>query len=134
MYRQHERLALPAQPESVTAARHFLTLTLTAWGLTALIDKVALAVSEVLTNAVVHAQTALEVDMHVGEQLVVSVRDGSPPWAALPLGAVASTLPEWDSEGGRGLALVQAVTDAWGVCPEHLGKTVWFTLDLPRQP
>lgn len=144
MRERNERISLPGQVESVTAGRHFLTLILAEWGLSAWTDPVALAASEVLTNAVVHAGTPIEVGLQlsrgstqdlssgnvVGGVLVVWVRDGCPPWTPTPPpGGVG--LPEWDSESGRGLALVEAVSDAWGVRPEPTGKTVWFSLRVP---
>lgn len=77
---RQERLTLPAQVESVPAARHFLSYMLGQWGLAALVDAVALAASELLTNAVVHAGTPIEVRLLVAGSLVVSVRDGRPAW------------------------------------------------------
>ena len=133
---RHGHITLPAQSESVTAGRHFLTLTLAEWGLGALTDEVALAASELLTNAVLHARTPLEVAMQLTDQLVVSVQDGCPPWQA-DLSPPDLTEPgqddvaAWDSEGGRGLLLLAAVSDAWGIRPEPTGKTVWFSLALP---
>jgi len=118
---------MPAQPESVTAARHFLCQMLSAWGLAELTDTVALAASELLTNAVVHARTSFEVTVLADQDLLVSVRDSAVPWR---LGQPAD-LPDWPQESGRGLALVAAVSHQWGVRPEPDGKTVWFTVALP---
>lgn len=132
MDERDERIRLPGQYESLTAVgASFLTLTLVEWGLGLLTDALSLAASEVLTNAVLHARTPIEVAMHLSEQLVVSVHDESPPWLTEPTDAAQTALPDWDSEGGRGLPLIEAVTDAWGVRPEPPGKTVWFSLLPP---
>lgn len=122
---------MPGQLESVPAGRHFLTMMLLECELTALSDAVALAASEVLSNAVLHARTSIEVVFDLGEQLIVSVHDGTPPWTSTGPGVSHLALPASDSETGRGLALVAAVTDTWGVRPKLSGKAVWFSLALP---
>ena len=58
--------------------RFVATVTPTA----SLSDAVALAASEVLSNAVLHARTSIEVVFDLGEQLIVSVHDGTPPWTS----------------------------------------------------
>lgn len=130
---RRERVRFPPQPESVPAGRHFLTMTLLEWDLTGLVEAVALASSEVLTNAVVHARTAFEVEVRAAEHLVVSVHDGGPLWTRSAAGPSAGSvaLPGWDVESGRGLALVEAVCDDWGVRRDVAGKTVWFSLAIP---
>jgi anti-sigma regulatory factor (Ser/Thr protein kinase) len=94
-----------------------------------ILDDALLLISELVTNAVRHGSPpillALECD---GEGLRVRVRDGAP---ALP--RPRDSIPE--DEGGRGLALVDALSDAWGAEPvvdEHGGgKSVWFELRNP---
>lgn len=125
---RREQIRLPAQPESVPAARHFLSWTLQSWGLGELQDAVALAGTEVLTNAVVHARTAFDVSMQADRDLVVAVRDTGPAWQPPP----TTDLPDSNCEGGRGLPLIAAVTSMWGVWPDDTGKTVSFRLPLPE--
>jgi anti-sigma regulatory factor (Ser/Thr protein kinase) len=86
-------------------------------------DDAALLASEVVTNALRHAPSGLisvraERD---GQQLVVQVLDASPEEPIV--------LDEdlWD-ERGRGMALVDAIADEWGVVPHPSGKVVWFRL------
>lgn len=91
------------------------------WGESA--DTVGLLVSEVATNAVLHAEGS-EVRVRVldrGPRLRVEVADGS---EALPRPRDA---PD-GAEDGRGLALVQALAVRWGVESGPDGKTSWFEI------
>ena len=88
------------------------------------VDDAELLVSELVTNAVVHAQTSLEVSVHVGKTAVrVEVKDDSD---ALPI----ARLPRDEAMGGRGLHLVEAIARSWGIERRELGKVVWFELAL----
>jgi serine/threonine-protein kinase RsbW len=83
---------------------------------------VELATSEVVTNALVHAEGEVALTVLVEDDFVrVEVADASP---ALP---VAPRAPP-DAISGRGMAIVEAVSDRWGVdeLPDG-GKLVWFT-------
>jgi PAS domain S-box-containing protein len=82
-----------------------------------------LALSEVLTNAVLHANTPMTVTVQVREDAVeVEVLDGNPsPPSARGYGTTATT--------GRGMGLVAAVTSACGVRMVGGGKVVWFRVD-----
>ena len=85
-------------------------------------DTVALLVSEVATNALVHG--AGEVRVRVLPQppgVRIEVADGS---GTLPHRRTATAV----DEGGRGIALVEALSTAWGSESTDDGKTVWFEL------
>ena len=117
-------LALPDDLHSAARARALVRTTLTAWGLDVLHDAASLVVSELVTNAVVHARSGPLLVLSVrGDVLRISVRDddgGTPP---RPLAV------DDDASHGRGLALVDAVGRRWGV--EQLpdgGKSVWCEL------
>jgi hypothetical protein len=90
-------------------------------------------VGELVSNAVRHAGTALEVRTAVSPRAMrVSVRDEASAWPE-PVPAVHPGW-EWD-EHGRGLALVDALSDRWGVLPTaDGGKLVWSQLQLGRRP
>jgi anti-sigma regulatory factor (Ser/Thr protein kinase) len=85
-------------------------------------DKGQLLVSELATNALVHAtrrdqkiRLRLEVDE---DQLWITVEDASDK--------VPQPRKDTDGESGRGLLLVEALSDAWGWGPrEGIGKQVW---------
>lgn len=80
-----------------------------------------IAVSEIVTNAVLHGREPITVTIALEESLRVEVTDGS---------AVSPTFSFLDPTAvtGRGLLLVSAVADRWGVEPHDEGKTVWIEL------
>jgi anti-sigma regulatory factor (Ser/Thr protein kinase) len=91
-----------------------------------LVDRAVLLAAELVTNAVVHARTELQLRVELrGELLHLAVRDGSPRLLRLV------TIPDPEAEGGRGLWLVEQLARAWGVNrhPDG-GKVVWCTLRL----
>ncbi|MBA3266685.1 MAG: ATP-binding protein [Acidimicrobiia bacterium] len=85
-------------------------------------DVVGLLVTELVTNAIRHADSHVDVAIRLlPETLRVEVRDtaeGRP--------AVVDAGP--DAERGRGLAMVDALAEAWGVEPDGHGKVVWFEI------
>lgn len=117
-----DRLTVPSLPASIASVRRFAVQACRASGHDELTDIVALLVSEVATNALVHAEGDVQVRVVTrGDLLRVEVADESPlmpqPRAAGPM-----------EEGGRGLALVESLATAWGVTPTDGGKVVWFEL------
>ncbi|MEU8772575.1 ATP-binding protein [Streptomyces sp. NPDC048606] len=89
-------------------------------------DVAELLVTELVTNALVHTDHGAEVSASVrAARLRVEVRDFNPQ-------RVRPFVPSADDgTHGRGLLLVEALADAWGVDPLALGrgKVVWFELD-----
>jgi anti-anti-sigma factor len=126
--RLQERLALGPVPTAVRASREFVREVCDRWGLQELAEPAALLASELVTNAVVHARTAMELRVKLrGPRLHVDVRDQDPNLARL-------LAAKEGGDRGRGLAIVDQVASAWGVRQRKAGgKTVWFTLDLPPQ-
>ncbi|GGZ83990.1 PAS domain S-box protein [Streptomyces echinoruber] len=115
---------LPAVPASVREGRAFLGRVLAAWGCTAVADDALLLLSEILTNAVRHAEGPLTLRLcRTVAGLTVEVGDRS---THLPEPRQAAG----DEESGRGLFLVRALAESWGVRPTDEGKTTWFTLPL----
>ncbi|MFG2406921.1 ATP-binding protein [Streptomyces brevispora] len=110
------------------SARHLwriLRLYLNGWGLAGVADVAELAFTELIANVVRHVpgrrcQTFI-FRLPGGEGVRVEVADGCPKVPRMAEGEVLD-------EGGRGLVLVDAVTDKWGVevRRDGGGKTVWF--------
>lgn len=109
-------------PSSVGDARRMVREALTRLGRDDLANTAELLVSEVVTNALVHAGTPIDVTAWVREPgLRVEVRDGSPQLPSLRHNATLAGT-------GRGLLLLQQMVDAWGAQRHGDGKTVWFEL------
>jgi len=84
----------------------------------------AICASELVTNSVLHARTPIVFGVTRGsDRLLVTVADGS---VDVPQPAP----PDDERPSGRGLVLVAALAQEWGVQDEEDGKTVWFT--VPR--
>ncbi|KUN28684.1 hypothetical protein AQJ23_07040 [Streptomyces antibioticus] len=109
---------------SVRHIRRIVRSLLTEWELAELVDAVELGVTELVTNVVRHVpdrRCEVVVLRTTGAGVRVEVTDGS---AQRPV--VHSALDP-DAEGGRGLVLLGAVVDKWGVTrAAGGGKTVWF--------
>ena len=118
---------LPSVASSVGAARRLVADALTAAGIDVdVIDTALLLTSEVVTNAVLHARTDVNLTVHADSGVRVEVSDRS---AALPRPRRHAA----ESITGRGLDLVEALATSHGVSPavDGAGKTVWFTLGSP---
>ena len=118
------RSRLAPAVESAGSARQFVERTLEDWECEKPLEVVKLLVSELVTNAVVHAASDPEILVQLTPVAVhIEVLDNSPE---IPV--VRHPAPEETS--GRGLALVQGLSTAWGVRPLATGKAVWF--EVPR--
>ncbi|MBB5798156.1 GAF domain-containing protein [Streptomyces caelestis] len=115
-------------PDAVMHARRFSARTLRSWDVVAEADTVLLVVSELVTNALVHTQGALRLDLTLAaDRLRVTVSDSSPRAPAKPV------VVDWESTGGRGLFLVEALSAAWGSVPVGGGKQVWSEIVVSRR-
>lgn len=115
-------------PDAVMHARRFTARTLRWWRVEDVADEVLLVVSELVTNALVHTQGAVRVDLTLrGDRVRVCVIDSSPRAPAKPV------IVDWESTGGRGLLLVEAVSEAFGSMPVAGGKQVWSEIVVPRR-
>lgn len=116
-------LTLPGVTASVPSARRFVRSTLASWDLQELVDAATLVVSELATNAVLHARSDFTVVIAVepGGALRLEVADGSQ----------AQPAPRRYSNGattGRGLSIVDDLAVDWGVDTTPRGKRVWVQL------
>ena len=118
---------LPATPASVFLARRFLRQLLHGWEVPDHVaDRAELVVSELVTNAARHSEDDLSIAVACGDLLLrVEVADSS---HRMPL-TDAPDVEDTDTSG-RGLLLVGAMADRWGVESEGLSKQVWAEFDL----
>lgn len=120
---------LPRTPESAHDARRLVRLALDVWGLDTVRGSAELVVSELLTNAVLHARrdsVRVTVTRLGDERISVAVVDLSHKRPEpRPAGS--------DAESGRGLEIVDALSGGrWGVDPLRWGKRVWAELTAPE--
>lgn len=131
---QEASLTLPSAPDSVSAARRYVTEVLAEWGLPAgaeAADTVRLIVSELVTNAVLHTfgqspTFTVDVCLDRHEQLRIGVTDGHPRWPQRLPAAV-------QQDNGRGMVIIRSLTAESGgrltvVPTDEGGKTVWIAL------
>ncbi|MET9956022.1 ATP-binding protein [Streptomyces sp. NPDC006339] len=118
-----------ARDTAPASARHGVACTLRAWGLEHLADTAELLVSELVTNAVTHTGSRTigvavtrPVETTVRIMVLDTDRTEMPPPAA----------PGADEESGRGLVLVGALSDRWGVERVTTGKRVWCELNVKK--
>jgi anti-sigma regulatory factor (Ser/Thr protein kinase) len=110
-------------PSSVALARSLVRDTLVGFDGDAR-DVALLLTSELVTNAILHARTPVQLGVLVdGDRALVCVADRLPESPALSPRAHSHDRP-----GGRGLALVEDLADTWGTTTYTGGKTVWFAL------
>ena len=121
------QLRLPEQLSSVTRARHFVRDVLLSWDLEALVDDAQLGTSELVANAIRHAGTDLALTVRVDGMVTIAIQDGQPELRR-PVIADADFL----AENGRGLHIVAAISQDWGITTAANGKVVWFSLALPK--
>ncbi|HEY4451710.1 MAG TPA: ATP-binding protein [Solirubrobacteraceae bacterium] len=111
--------------ESVSAARQFARAALGRQPDETL-DAVELMVSELATNCVQHAESDFEIAVSVSEpDIRIEARDTGE-------GRPTPRSPAPTEPTGRGLRIVEAMSDSWGIVPGARGKTVWFT--IARRP
>ena len=117
-------IQLAIQPVSASRARDFVREHLTERGLARLEDDVTLVVSELATNAMVHARTPFKVCLQAFEQtLLLEVEDGCQAGPAVVAARGLDT-------SGRGLTIVTLLSRDWGVNARTNGKSVWAEFDL----
>lgn len=122
-------LDVESDPSSVAISREFVRSRLVGWEMADKVDSAVLIASELVTNGVLHARTALQVRLITdGPTVRIEVSDENPrvpnPGPCPP-----------DATSGRGLALVSSLASSWGIEHRDGGKVVWAELGpgRPRQ-
>ncbi len=118
------RVDLPPSARSVPVARHLVREVLRAWRAPQEDGDVALLVTELVANVVDHVggESVLSLELEFSDGwLRIAVTDGS---------AVEPVIGELrgDQPRGRGMQIVDAIADHWGVEEASGGKRVWFVL------
>jgi anti-sigma regulatory factor (Ser/Thr protein kinase) len=119
-------MTLPAADRAARQARQLTRDTLASWRLTHLEETAVLLVSELVTNAVRHAQDTYAIALRLeiaGTLLRLEVQDADPRWPQ-------RRTPARLDESGFGFVLMDALAGEWGVRETATGKTVWAELDI----
>lgn len=118
--------SLPPNDYSAARGRRFVRDALVSCALPELVDTAVLLASELITNAVLHGRSEVELTVEVNRAGVkVSTADLN---SRMP---VMQSADEFALDG-RGIAIVNLMASQWGVTATEDGKVVWFCLDLPR--
>jgi hypothetical protein len=124
--RQVMRLHLSADPYSSVVARRFVASTSELWRCEELSDDAVAIVSELVSNAVLHARTDSVLRLELRRQLLtVALADGNPTFPVRR--PSAPTEP-----GGLGLGIIDTLATAWGTNSTSSGKIVWATIRIQR--
>ena len=119
-------LHLPADAAAVSRARAWAAELCQHWKAGDVCDDAALLVSELVSNAIQHAGTAMLIELGIaGNTILIAVTDGSTRPARLRTSTPLA-------EAGRGLLLVDALSTRWGVTAWPTGKRVWAELHSDR--
>ena len=120
-------LDLDPVADQVAVARAFVRATLAAWDMNGYADDATVVVSELATNAVLHARTPFRIFVRAHDMAAVwiEVADDNP---RPPLRAADDV----NATSGRGLQAVVALAAEWGIRSEHDGKIVWAKLGENR--
>ncbi|MER8004273.1 SpoIIE family protein phosphatase [Streptomyces sp. NPDC094149] len=118
----------PGDPEALHEARHMIRAAVRAWGAKDRADEIELVADELITNALMHTEGSAILTLRVltgsDRRLRVEVEDSS---SALPRRREAGE----SGVSGRGLLLVDLLTDVWGVEARGGGKCVWCEFLMP---
>ena len=130
---------LPCRVPAVPHARAVARGAVAAWGRAHLADDVALVVSELVTNAVVHAPDSEVLTLEVlnrtdGVRIVLADGSSIAPVVRDLSGPLGSVDGRQDATSGRGMAIVHALASGWGVDAHGDGKRVWVEIADAASP
>ncbi|GAA2653804.1 ATP-binding SpoIIE family protein phosphatase [Paractinoplanes durhamensis] len=120
-------MLVAAEPTGPSRVRQWMTTRLREWTVPEqVIGSAILCTSELTTNALLHAGTPAQVHIDLNaERVLVSVADTG------TRGSVMRAHTDAMSSRGRGLSLIEELSDSWGTDPSVRGSTVWFEILLP---
>ncbi|MBG0568254.1 SpoIIE family protein phosphatase [Actinoplanes aureus] len=119
-------MQVAAEPTGPSRVRQWMTTRLREWSVPEpVIGAAILCTSELTTNALLHAGTPAQVHIDLNaERLLVSVADTG------TRGSVIRAQTDTLASRGRGLGLIEELSDSWGTDPTVRGSTVWFEMLL----
>ena len=121
--RAHANLRLPHSDRAPRLARAFVAENLQGWQLDDMVETASLVVSEVVTNAVIHARSDAELLLErTPTALRISVIDHGE--------GLSQREKTGGGDGGRGLVIVEALSSRWGTEPTDGGNCVWAELAI----
>jgi serine phosphatase RsbU (regulator of sigma subunit)/anti-sigma regulatory factor (Ser/Thr protein kinase) len=117
-------MLVPAEPTGPSRVRQWMGARLRDWSVPEpVISAAILCTSELTTNALLHAGTPAQVHIDLSaDRLLVSVADTG------TRGTVIRAHADTMSSRGRGLGLIEDLSDSWGTDPTVRGTTVWFEM------
>jgi anti-sigma regulatory factor (Ser/Thr protein kinase) len=118
-----ESLLLSPQAQAPSQGRRFIKATLARWDLEVLTDTAVLLTSELVTNAILYAQTEIAVTIRREDCACVSISVQDESTALPHLTAHAE-----DATTGRGIEILDQLATSWTVIAHETGKTVSFIL------
>jgi anti-sigma regulatory factor (Ser/Thr protein kinase) len=120
-------MQVAAEPTGPSRVRAWMAAKLREWQVPdPVVGAAVLCTSELTTNALLHAGTPASVRVDLtAERLLVSVADTG------TRGSVTRTHTDALSSRGRGLGLIEELSDSWGTDPTVRGSTVWFEMLIP---
>jgi serine phosphatase RsbU (regulator of sigma subunit)/anti-sigma regulatory factor (Ser/Thr protein kinase) len=123
-------MLVPAEPTGPSRVRQWMTARLREWSVPEpVVGAAILCTSELTTNALLHAGTPAQVRVDLtAERLLISVADTG------TRGTVIRAHTDTMSSRGRGLGLIEDLSDSWGTDPTVRGTTVWFEMHLAGTP
>lgn len=120
---------MPAFPEALRPARQWTNRTLQDWQLTESTHTVEQLVSELLANSIEHARTTSVGVCLIDADRTLLIEVDDTDAERLP----TRRAPSLDDTSGRGLLIVEELSDRWGVRVTNHGKTVWCELAILRE-
>jgi anti-sigma regulatory factor (Ser/Thr protein kinase) len=115
-----------AGPMASSAARAWVTTLMDRWGVSHVTETAILLTSELVTNALRHGESAPAITAAIAAGfLEVGVTDTMPEAAPQVVATDDPTVV-----GGRGMAIVEALSVEWGTAVLPEGKQVWFRLEV----
>lgn len=126
----HGEIGLAGDPTSAREARAFVRMAIEGQVPAGTLQDVLLVASEMVSNVIRHARTPLTLSLELHDKHIrLAVTDGEPPLRAAEA-AAPTPEPPGESESGRGMGIIEAVSRNWGVGDTPIGKSIWAEIQL----